>query len=164
MNKPVASIRDLSSRKATTAALARGIRLMLHAHGFATLVEVPLSNGRRADLLALNPRGEIWIVETKSGVADFAADAKWPDYRPYCDALFFGVAENFPLAMLPEDCGLIVADSFGGEIIRQAPVLPLHTSRRKALTLGFGRLAALRLARRDVVTTTTSDSVYEDPL
>jgi len=89
---------------------------------------------------------------------------KWPDYRPYCDALFFGVAENFPLAMLPEDCGLIVADSFGGEIIRQAPVLPLHASRRKALTLGFGRLAALRLARRDVVTTTTSDSVYEDPV
>jgi hypothetical protein len=155
---------DPGARPAITAALLRGVGLMLQAHGFATLAEVPLANGRRADVMALNRKGEIWIVETKSGLADFAADAKWPEYRAYCDALLFGVAEDFPQAVLPLDCGLIVADRFGGEILRPPPLHPLAASRRKALILGFGRLAAQRLARQDAPTTPRRDSAYEEPL
>lgn len=164
MTEPFASGGDPGARPAITAALLRGVSLMLHAHGFTTLAEVPLANGRRADVMALNRKGEIWIVETKSGLADFAADAKWPEYRPYCDALLFGVAESFPHAVLPPDCGLIVADRFGGEILRPAPLTPLPPARRKALVLGFARLAAARLARHDPATTPPRDSAYEEPL
>jgi hypothetical protein len=110
------------------------------------LTEVSLPNGRRADLMALGRRGEIFIVEVKSGLEDFRTDLKWHEYQPYCDAFAFAVGPDFPRDILPQDPGLIVADGFGGAVLREAPVQPLAGARRKALTLAFGRLAALRAA------------------
>jgi hypothetical protein len=129
-----------------TALLARGVTRMLIQHGLAPTLEVPLANGRRADVMALTQKGEIWIVETKSCLADYACDAKWPDYLDYCDRFFFGVTEAFPRQLIPEEAGLIVADGFGGAILRESPVRPLAGARRKAVTLNFARLAAHRLA------------------
>ena len=80
----------------------------------------------------------------QSGVEDFKTDGKWPEYLPYCDAFAFAVAPEFPREILPQEPGLIVADGFGGAILREAPVSPLAGARRKALTLAFARLAALR--------------------
>jgi hypothetical protein len=134
------------SRPETTAAVTRGAARLLTALGYAPLAEVTLPNGRRADLMALGPKGQIFIVEVKSGVDDFRVDLKWPEYGPYCDAFAFAVAPEFPREILPEEPGLIVADSFGGAVLREAPVLPLAGARRKALTLAFARLAALRAA------------------
>jgi len=133
------------SRPDTTAALARGVTRVLSDHGLASVLEVPLANGRRADVMALTPNGQIWIVETKSCLADFAVDAKWPDYLDYCDRFFFGVTEAFPQQLIPTDVGLIVADGFGGAILREAPTRQLAGARRKAVTLLFARLAAQRL-------------------
>jgi hypothetical protein len=133
-------------RPETTATVTRGAARFLTALGYAPLAEVTLPNGRRADLMALGPKGEIFIVEVKSGVEDFRTDQKWREYGPYCDAFAFAVAPEFPREILPEDPGLIVADGFGGAILREAPVVPLAGARRKALTLAFGRLAALRAA------------------
>ena len=116
------------------------------ALGYAPLSEVTLPNGRRADLMAVGPKGQIFIVEVKSGVEDFRVDLKWPEYRPYCDAFAFAVAPEFPREILPQDPGLIVADGFGGAILREAPVEALTGARRKALMLAFARLAALRAA------------------
>jgi hypothetical protein len=132
------------SRPETTVAVTRGAARLLTALGYAPLAEVTLPNGRRADLMALGPKGQILIVEVKSGIEDFRADGKWPEYRPYCDAFAFAVAPEFPREILPQEPGLIVADGFGGAILREAPVAPLVGARRKALTLAFGRLAALR--------------------
>ncbi len=133
------------SRPDTTALLARGVTRVLANHGLASVLEVPLANGRRADVMALTPHGQIWIVETKSCFEDFAADSKWPDYVDYCDRFFFGVTEAFPRERIPEDVGLIVADGFGGAILRDCPPRPLAGARRKAVTLLFARLAAQRL-------------------
>jgi hypothetical protein len=133
------------SRPDVTQALARGITRMLTAHALAPVLEVPLANGRRADVMAVTAHGEIWIVETKSCLADYACDAKWPDYLEYCDRFFFGVTETFPRDLIPEECGLIVADGFGGAILRESPLRPLNASRRKAVTLLFARLAVQRL-------------------
>ncbi len=152
------------TRPEITAALARGVSLLLQNHGFATVLEVPLGNGRRVDVMGMNRKGEVWIVETKSGVADFAGDAKWSDYQPYCDAFFFGVAEDFPKELIPLEVGLIVADRFGGEILRAPLTQPLAGARRKVLLLGFARLAALRLSRHEAVTTAPRDSAYEEPI
>ena len=132
------------SRPETTATVTRGAARLLSALGYAPLAEVTLPNGRRADLMALGPRGEIFIVEVKSGLEDFRVDVKWPEYRPYCDAFAFAVAPEFPRELLPEEPGLIVADGFGGAILREAPVTALAGARRKALTLAFARLAAVR--------------------
>jgi hypothetical protein len=134
------------TRPEITAALARGVTRMLHDHGLASLLEVPLANGRRADLMGLAAGGEIWIVETKSCVEDFAIDRKWPDYQAYCDRFYFAVPEDFPRELIPAPIGLIVADGFGGAILREAPLQPLAGARRKAVTLLFARLAAQRLA------------------
>lgn len=134
------------SRPETTAAVTRGAARLLAALGYAPLAEVTLPNGRRADLMALGPKGQIFIVEVKSGLDDFRTDGKWPEYRPYCDAFAFAVAPEFPRELLPEQPGLIVADGFGGAILREAPVEALAGARRKALTLAFARLAALRAA------------------
>jgi hypothetical protein len=134
------------SRPDTTALLARGVTRMLLEHGLAPILEVPLANGRRADVMAITGSGEIWIVETKSCLADYACDEKWPEYLEYCDRFFFGVTETFPRDLIPEDAGLIVADGFGGAILRESPTRPLVAARRKAVTLLFARLAAGRLA------------------
>jgi hypothetical protein len=135
------------SRPDTTALLARGVTRMLGEHGLAPILEVPLANGRRADVMAITASGEIWIVETKSCEADFAGDAKWPEYVEFCDRFFFGVTEEFPRELIPEEAGLIVADGFGGAILRESPLRPLVGARRKAVTLLFARLAALRLSQ-----------------
>lgn len=132
------------TRPETTEVVTRGAARLLSALGHAPLLEFPLPNGRRADIMALGPKGELSIVEVKSSPEDFRADRKWADYAPYCDAFSFAVPPDFPRGILPEDCGLVVADGFGGAVLRPAPVHSLAPARRKALTLQFARLAASR--------------------
>lgn len=127
------------------AAIQRGACRMLLALGHSVVTELPLSTGHRADIVALGRTGEIWIVEIKSSLADFQADGKWPEYRGHCDRLFFAVANDFPLDVLPEDTGLILADRYGAELLREAPEHKLAGGRRKAVTLRFARAAAHRL-------------------
>ncbi|HEY8573279.1 DNA repair putative endonuclease MmcB [Phenylobacterium sp.] len=134
------------SRPETTASVTRGAARLLTALGYAPLAEVTLPNGRRADLMALGPKGQIFIVEVKSCVDDFRVDQKWQEYEPYCDAFAFAVPPEFPREILPQEPGLIVADGFGGAVLREAPAVALAGARRKALTLAFGRLAAMRAA------------------
>ena len=143
MDVPLA---PLFSRPETTEAVTRGAARLFVALGYAPLVEVTLPNGRRADLVALGPRGEIAIAEVKSGPEDYKTDRKWGDYAPFCDAFYFAVAPHFPRQILPEGPGLIVADAFGGAVLTEAPITLLVPARRKALTLAFARLAAMRAA------------------
>lgn len=125
--------------------LCRGVGRLLKAHGLAAVSEVALANGRRADVAGFSDSGEIWIVEIKSCLEDFRSDQKWPEYREFCDRLFFAVAPGFPTEVLPEDTGLIIADRYGGEIVRAAPEHRLAGARRKAMTLRVARTAAMRL-------------------
>jgi hypothetical protein len=134
------------SRPETTLAVTRGAARVFVDLGYAPLLEVGLPNGRRADIMALGRRGEIAIVEVKSGKDDFVTDRKWGEYLSYCDAFFFAVAPEFPRELLPAEPGLIVADAFGGAVLREAPASNLAGARRKALTIAFARLAALRAA------------------
>jgi hypothetical protein len=133
-----------ASRPDVTQAVTKGARRLLTALGYAPLLEVSLPNGRRADLLALGPKGEIAIVEVKSGLEDFRVDRKWGDYEPYCERFFFAVSPDFPREILPPDVGLIIADGFGGAVVIESPIRPMAAARRKALTLAFARLAAFR--------------------
>jgi hypothetical protein len=125
--------------------IGRGVARLLHSYQMATVAEVSLANGRRADMVAIAVGGEIWIVEIKSCVEDFRADHKWPEYRAFCDRLFFAVAPVFPRGVLPADTGLIVADRYGGEVVRGAPQHRLSGARRKALTLRLVHTASARL-------------------
>ena len=131
----------------TALAIARGTSRLLHAHGFAVVSELSLASGRRADLVAIDPSGEIWIVEIKSSVADFRADQKWMDYRIHCDRLFFATCQDVPCEIFPPDTGLIVADAFGASIVCDAPEHRLAAPTRKSMMLAFARAAALRLQR-----------------
>jgi len=132
------------SRPETTLSVTRGAARLLVDMGYAPLLEVGLPNGRRADVMALGRRGDIVICEVKSGLEDYRVDRKWGEYGPYCDAFFFAVAPEFPGGILPDEPGLIVADGFGGAVVRDAPISPLAPARRKALTLAFARLGAMR--------------------
>ena len=129
----------------TALAVARGTARLLHAHGFSVVSELPLPSGRRADLVALDTSGTVWIVEIKSSVADFRADQKWPDYRLHCDRLFFATSLEVPCEIFPPDTGLIVADAFGAEFRCEAPGHKLPAATRKAMMLLFARAAAQRL-------------------
>jgi hypothetical protein len=128
--------------------LARGVCRAIEQLGYASLVEFPLANGRRADILALGKSGDLIVVEIKSSVADFRADRKWTSYREFADCLYFAVPRDFPALLIPEDCGLIVADGFGAALLRDGMSHPLAPSRRRALTLRFARIAATRLRRQ----------------
>ncbi|MCX7589104.1 DNA repair putative endonuclease MmcB [Phenylobacterium sp. 58.2.17] len=132
------------TRPEITANVTRGAARLLIDLGYAPLAEVTLPNGRRADLMALSPKGELAIIEVKSGIEDYRVDRKWHEYLPYCDRFAFAVAPEFPQHILPEEPGLIVCDGFGGAVLREAPATPLAPARRKALTIAFARLAAMR--------------------
>ena len=132
------------TRPEITANVTRGAVRLLVDLGYAPLAEVTLPNGRRADLMALSPKGELAIIEVKSGIEDYRVDRKWHEYLPFCDRFAFAVAPEFPQHILPEEPGLIVCDSFGGAVLREAPATPLAPARRKALTIAFARLAAMR--------------------
>jgi len=130
--------------------IARGVCRHLRDLGFACVEELVPAAGLRVDVMAVGPRGEIWIVECKSSRADFASDRKWTGYLAWCDRFFWAVGAEFPLEVLPEDTGLILADGYGAEIVREAPEARLAGARRKAVTQKFARHAALRLqALRD---------------
>jgi hypothetical protein len=134
------------ARPETTSAVTRGAARLFVDLGYAPLAEVSLPNGRRADIMALDRKGQIAIAEVKSGPEDFRTDRKWMEYLPFCDVFYFAVAPEFPRGILPPEPGLIVADAFDGAVIREAPNEALAGARRKALTLAFARLAALRAA------------------
>jgi hypothetical protein len=89
----------------------------------------------------------VTIVEVKSSIEDWRADLKWPDYLDWCDQLYFAVPVDFPQALIPEEIGLIVADAYGGEILRHPPMRGLASARRKSLLIDCARLASERLAR-----------------
>lgn len=125
--------------------LARGVARTFAQYGWTSLMEFRLKTGRRVDVIALAPDGVITVVEVKSSTADFRSDQKWWDYLEFCDRFFFAVPAEFPQDLLPEDCGLIVADPYGAEILREAPLEKLPAARRKAMTLKFARTAAQRL-------------------
>ena len=114
--------------------------------GWAPLHEVPLPNGRRADILALLPDGGFACIEVKSGPRDFLADHKWPEYRDFCDVLYFAVDLDFPADLLPDEVGLIIAAGLIAELVREAPSHPLPGNRRRALLQRFAVIAATRLA------------------
>src|SRR5919108_4576046 len=133
-------------RQSVTAAdIARGVGRLLRSLGLASVTELSLANGRRADVVGISDKGEVWIVEIKSSVEDFRGDQKWPEYQDFCDRLWFAVAPAFPHQQLPTQAGLIIADRYGGEISREAPTIQLPAARRKAMALRLARVAALRL-------------------
>lgn len=136
----------IDGRQSEAALLVRrGVQRLLEEMRHATLPELPLASGRRADLVSLSEKGEIWIVEIKSSLADFRTDRKWPDYRAHCDRLFFATHAGVPLDIFPEECGLFVSDGYGAHMLREAPEHRLPPATRKSLTLDFSRTAARRL-------------------
>jgi hypothetical protein len=143
----MAALSLITPEASPAAAICRGVCRSLAERGYASLTEFPLASGRRADVMALGRGGDLLIVEVKSSVADFRADRKWPDYWDFCDRLYFAVAEDFPRDLIPEECGLLVADGFGAAILREPPARALAGARRKAVTLRFALAAASRLRR-----------------
>lgn len=128
----------------------RGVQHLLKNLRHSAVAEMTLNNGRRTDLISLSEKGEIWIIEIKSSIEDFRVDRKWPDYRAYCDRLFFATHAAVPLEIFPQECGLILADRYAAEMIRNAPEHRLPPARRKALTLQFARMAASRLTAAEL--------------
>ncbi len=127
-------------------AVRRAAAQLCLQNAWAVLHELPLPNGRRADLLALRPDGGFVCIEVKSGIRDFLTDLKWPDYRAFCDALYFAVDAGFPLDMLPDEVGIIVTCDREAEMVRAAPSHPLPPARRRALLQRFATVAATRLS------------------
>ncbi len=127
--------------------IARGVRRLLRARGFSTVTELPLLDGRRADVVALNSEGALLIVEIKSSVADFRADHKWRDYASHCDRLYFAISTQIPAEIMPEDAGLMIADAYGAEILREPRPRVIAPATRRAVLLRFAQAAADRLHR-----------------
>jgi hypothetical protein len=127
------------------AELQRGVCRALRALGFSVVTELPLANGRRADVVALSGAGDVTIVEIKSCLLDYQTDGKWHDYLDYCDRLYFAVGADFPREVIPAAAGLILADRYGAELVREPVEERLSAPRRKTMMLCFARAAALRL-------------------
>ncbi len=142
----IAFVMPLDGRQSDTArAIQRGALRYLGARGLVGVPEFCLASGRRADIAAIDAKGEVWVIEIKSSVIDFRTDRKWTDYRVHCDRLFFAVSPDFPVEILPEDAGVLVADQFGAGLIREAPRHAMPGATRRAVTLRLARTAAGRL-------------------
>ena len=131
----------------TAEIVVRGVSRLMHHLGETCLSEFTLKTGRRVDLIALDRKGAFTVVEVKSSVADFRSDNKWHEYLEFCDRFYFAVPMDFPTDILPTECGLMVADGYGSEILRESQPGSMNATRRKALTLRFARTAATRLMR-----------------
>ncbi len=123
----------------------RGVQRLMTMMGAHVLPEISLSTGRRADLVALSRGGDIWIIEIKSSIEDFRVDRKWPEYRLHADRFFFATHPDVPQDIFPQDCGFILSDGYGAEILREAPEHRLSAAARKALMLRIARAGAARL-------------------
>jgi hypothetical protein len=130
----------------TALRVQRGVmRLLRETYDMCCYAEVPLANGRRADVIGLGPKGEIWIVEIKSSLIDYQVDRKWPHYKDFCDRFFFAKPPELDPDIFPAGEGLIVADGHDGAMLREAPHAPLASARRKAMLLKLARLGADRI-------------------
>lgn len=129
----------------TAADVARGVSRMLIQQGYSPILEFTLANGRRLDVAALGADGTLLGVEIKVALADLRCDTKWPEYLEFCENFYFAIPPDFPDEHVPPNTGLIVADRYGGAIVRPAVPAPVHASRRKAVTLRFAKVAAERL-------------------
>lgn len=134
-------------RPTITQDVTRGVTRMLRQMGLACVTELSLKTGRRVDVIAIDRKGQVTVVEVKSSLEDYRVDEKWQEYLPFCDAFYFAVSDSFPIDVLPEDVGLIIADAYGAEVVRPATEGEMNPARRKALTLRFARHAADRLMR-----------------
>lgn len=138
----------VDGRQSETARLvARGTSRLLSSLGFSCVEELPLPSGGRADLVAMNARGEMWIVEIKSSREDLRADRKWESYRAHCDRLFFAFPRELPCDLFPPETGLIVADGYGAHLHCEAPEHRLPAPTRKVMMIRFGLAAARRMSR-----------------
>jgi len=131
----------------SAADVARGVSRLLIQEGYSPILEFTLANGRRLDVAALGPDGTVLGVEIKVAVPDLKGDLKWPEYLEFCELFYFAIPPDFPDELVPPDTGLIVADRYGGAIVRPSPIAQIHASRRKAVTLSFAKVAAERLSR-----------------
>ncbi len=129
----------------TTDRVTRGVCRMLAGAGYGTLKEFRLASGRRVDVMGMNDDGEFVIIEVKVSVEDFRGDRKWQAYLPFCETFYFAVPEGFPLDILPADCGIIVADRFGGVMRRTAPVAAVNGARKRRQLVRFAHAASTRL-------------------
>jgi hypothetical protein len=129
----------------TAAEVARGVSRLLIQEGYSPILEFTLPNGRRLDVAALGPGGEMLGVEIKVALADLRGDNKWPEYLEYCDLFYFAIPPDFPQEHVPAQTGLMIADRYGGAIVKPAETQSLHASRRKSVTLSFAKVAAERL-------------------
>ena len=133
------------------AEVARGVTRLFCRQDLFAVCEMPLPNGRRADLMAIDGKGGFTIVEIKVAKADLVGDAKWTDYLDYCDRFFWAVPPRLAHILqeqryLPGEAGLIVADRYDAAVVRPAALRPMAPARRKAELLRFARRAARRLA------------------
>ena len=142
---------DSPADRLVAADVVRGVSRLLYRQDYIAVAEVPLGNGRRADIMALGPKGEVIIVEIKVSRADLLGDGKWPFYLDYCDRYFWAVPQGFDLGLFereslaPMTTGLIVADRYDAAILREPDPRPLAAARRKAETLRLARMAARRM-------------------
>lgn len=144
---------SLTGERLTAADVARGTCRLLWYHDYASLCEVPLADGHRADIMGISPKGEIIIVEIKVSVSDLMSDAKWHHYRAFADRFCWAVPPDLaPLLdqprFAPESAGLVIADRHEAWLARPAQPEPLPAARRKAATLAFARLGARRALRQ----------------
>ena len=140
-----ASSRARSPPIAKCAKSALRLRRLLRARNIATVTELVLADGRRPDIVGMGPDGAITIVEVKSSIADFRADRKWHHYRAFCDHLYFAIPVTLPMAVMPDGTGIIVADGYGAEVVRDALLEKLAPATRRAMMIRFAQAAADRL-------------------
>jgi hypothetical protein len=130
--------------------IRRGVMLMLIERGFVVVPEMALKTGRRADLAALSPKGDFWIIEIKSSLEDLRSDTKWREYRAFCDQFYFATHQGVAQSHFPTEAGFMLSDAYGAEIVSPSPEHRLAASARKSLTLQFARLAANRAMRAEL--------------
>ena len=125
--------------------IARGVSRFFAERGNSCLAEFSFKTGRRADIITIDDKGTISVIEIKSSVPDFRSDKKWQEYLEFCDRFYFAVGADFPIDILPSECGLVIADAYSASIIREPEPQGLIAARRKAITLRFASLSANRL-------------------
>ena len=130
-------------------ALVLGVQALFYDLGYCSITEMRLSSGRRVDVIGLDRRGRFAVAEIKTSPTDLRSDKKWAGYLAFCDVFYFDIPVNFPIEIVPNETGVIVADQFGGEILRPSQQHTMPMGRRNRQIMQFARTAGTRLRKYD---------------
>ena len=132
--------------KSTRKILQKTMQLLI-SKGFKIITEFALPNKKRVDIIGINTKKEIVIVEVKSNKNNFKNDNKLKKYLKYCNYFYFSCNEEIKDICISKKVGIILYNSKNIEISRYSKYRKLSELIKNKIIYNFALSAASKFHR-----------------